>query len=135
MTTAQDFVLLARVADAAGRYDDARKFMVQRVQTGGLLQAEPLNSSDPHRPEDERGTFSAAFKNTVQERRNALQELVKETMKGDEENKTQWAHDYIAKVRAELTEICDECVLVLRQYLLEQSPHGEPKTFYYKMMA
>ncbi|CAL1140067.1 unnamed protein product, partial [Cladocopium goreaui] len=53
-------VTLARVAERAERYDEMADFMKQRVQVGSALNPE------------ERDMFSAAFKNSLTERRHAV---------------------------------------------------------------
>mmetsp|Transcript_81653 Transcript_81653/g.252021 ORF Transcript_81653/g.252021 Transcript_81653/m.252021 type:complete len:233 (-) Transcript_81653:187-885(-) len=123
---ADKLILLARVAERAERFDEMADFMKERVELGTPLDAE------------ERDMFSAAFKNSLVERRHAVRVAVsvarERTQVGSSEE-AQLATGYKSKVEAELRSICEKALGLLRSRLVGGAEPGEAKTFYLKMMG
>lgn len=119
-------IILARVAERAERYDEMADFMKDRVELGQRLNSE------------ERDMFSAAFKNALTERRHAVRVAVgveqQEAALGHAD-KAALANGYRSKVEAELQEICDKALKLLKDRLVPTAESGEPKTFYLKMQG
>lgn len=118
-------VTLARVAERAERYDEMADFMKQRVQVGSALNPE------------ERDMFSAAFKNSLTERRHAVRVAAGvEQMELSEgrEAYASLAGGYRSKMEAELQEICSNALTLLSTLVSAAEP-GEAKTFFLKMQG
>mmetsp|Transcript_35125 Transcript_35125/g.65043 ORF Transcript_35125/g.65043 Transcript_35125/m.65043 type:complete len:236 (+) Transcript_35125:102-809(+) len=123
---ADEKVLLARYAERAERYDEMADFMKERVEFGTQLNAE------------ERDMFSAAFKGALTGRRHAVR--VAMTVESQETgagfpDKGMLAAGYRTKVEAELQEVCDKALRLLKERLVPGAEPGEAKTFYLKMMG
>lgn len=122
MATTDTNVNLAVYAEHAERYDEMKDFMAARVQTGVALSP------------DEREIFSAAFKNALSSRRNAVRVAV-----GFEENYpapySSLAAGYRSKVSAELAEVCNGCIQMISAYLLKEGQDAEANVFYLKMLG
>eukprot|EP00928_Gymnodinium_smaydae_P090258 TRINITY_DN74084_c0_g1_i1.p1 TRINITY_DN74084_c0_g1~~TRINITY_DN74084_c0_g1_i1.p1 ORF type:complete len:273 (-),score=78.45 TRINITY_DN74084_c0_g1_i1:123-824(-) len=119
-------VQLARVAERAERYDEMAEFMAARAQTGV-----PLN-------EEERDMFSAAFKNSLSERRQAVRITVGVIyqQEGVDPKLAELASGYRTKVEAELATVCEKALKILREILVPQTQQDdESKTFYLKMQG
>mmetsp|Transcript_29947 Transcript_29947/g.82203 ORF Transcript_29947/g.82203 Transcript_29947/m.82203 type:complete len:236 (+) Transcript_29947:90-797(+) len=118
-------VALAGVAERAGRYDDMMDFMKQRVMTGV-----PFTT-------DERDMFSAAFKNALSERRQAVRHALSIAQAERETNHDHYslAMGYKSRVETELQEICNSLLGILNTSLLPSAAAGEDKTFYLKMQG
>uniref|UniRef100_A0A7S0FXW7 14-3-3 domain-containing protein n=1 Tax=Pyrodinium bahamense TaxID=73915 RepID=A0A7S0FXW7_9DINO len=117
-------ILLARVAEKAERYDEMADYMKDRVEKGTPLNVE------------ERDMFSAAFKNSLTERRHAVRvafTVAAEQAEEGHEDKAALANGYKSKVEAELAAICDKALKLLKTHLVPTAPPGEAKTFYLKM--
>eukprot|EP00435_Cladocopium_sp_Y103_P011143 s2793_g2.t3 len=118
-------VTLARVAERAERYDEMADFMKQRVQVGSALNPE------------ERDMFSAAFKNSLTERRHAVRVAAgveqMELCEGREAYAS-LAGGYRSKMEAELQEICSNALNLLSTLVNAAEP-GEAKTFFLKMQG
>mmetsp|Transcript_11215 Transcript_11215/g.33800 ORF Transcript_11215/g.33800 Transcript_11215/m.33800 type:complete len:239 (-) Transcript_11215:102-818(-) len=121
-------ILLARVAERAERFDEMADFMEQRL---GIPT--PLNA-------EERDMFSAAFKNSLTERRHAVRVAVSVARERSAEGfpqEEQLALGYKSKVEAELRAICERCLALLKTCLSIQSAEstldGEAMAFYSKM--
>eukprot|EP00439_Symbiodinium_sp_Y106_P075408 s497_g14.t4 len=123
---ADTLVTLARVAERAERYDEMANYMKMRVQMGSILNPE------------ERDMFSAAFKNSLTERRVAVRVAdgveQMETAEGRDAHAS-LARGYRSKVEAELQSICEDALALLRSNLVPNAEAGEAKTFYLKMQG
>jgi len=117
-------ITLARVAERAERFDEMADFMEQRIMKGM-----PLNP-------EERDMFSAAFKNSLSERRHAVRVAVgvaqQEEADGNQTHSS-LATGYRTKVEAELQAICNRVLSLLGNNLVPSAQPGEEKTFYLKM--
>mmetsp|Transcript_40789 Transcript_40789/g.126895 ORF Transcript_40789/g.126895 Transcript_40789/m.126895 type:complete len:234 (+) Transcript_40789:150-851(+) len=123
---ADKLILMARVAERAERFDEMADFMKQRVENGKALDAE------------ERDMFSAAFKNSLVERRHAVRVAVavaREQNAEGHEMEAQLALGYKSRVEAELKTICDKALALLKAKLVPAAEPGEAKTFFLKMMG
>eukprot|EP00930_Biecheleria_cincta_P056375 TRINITY_DN42510_c0_g1_i1.p1 TRINITY_DN42510_c0_g1~~TRINITY_DN42510_c0_g1_i1.p1 ORF type:complete len:254 (+),score=70.29 TRINITY_DN42510_c0_g1_i1:58-762(+) len=119
-------VTLARVAERVERFDDMAQFMKERVEENTPLSAE------------ERDMLSAAFKNALTERRQAIRVTVSvENQKRAEgqEEPANLASGYKTKVESELQGICNQVLSLLSTYLLPAAEPGQDKTFYLKMQG
>jgi|EP00927_Polykrikos_kofoidii_P078891 hypothetical protein len=117
---------LALLAESAERHDDMAAFMEERVRT-----MVPLS-------EEERDMFNAAFKNALNERRNAVRvaAVIESQELADQRNEdAALANGYRAKVEAELSPICSTVLSLLSEILVPAAQAGEAKTFYKKMQG
>ena len=87
---------------------------------------------------EERNILSVAFKNVVGTRRAAWRVLSsiqkKENNKGNAEN-VQKVKNYKHKIEIELTEICQDILDLLEEFLVPNSQSDEAKVFFNKMKA
>mmetsp|Transcript_20011 Transcript_20011/g.37631 ORF Transcript_20011/g.37631 Transcript_20011/m.37631 type:complete len:232 (-) Transcript_20011:85-780(-) len=123
---AETLVTLARVAERSERYDEMAKFMKQRVEMGPVLNPE------------ERDMFSAAYKNSLTERRVAVRVadgVEQMEIAEGREAYASLAKGYRSKVEAELQSICEDALSLLRNSLVPNAEAGEAKTFYLKMQG
>lgn len=120
------YVVLAHVCEHAGRYDDMKEYMKERVLSGPALLPE------------ERDSLSAAFKGAVSRRREAWQtaRLIEEEYRREGKlNEAYMAENYRTKLAAELQEVCNELLELLENTIVPKCESGEPKTFYLKLQA
>jgi len=143
----KDLVFLARTAEAAERYDDMCKCMSELVS---VCKAKELGMSV-----DERNLLSVAYKNVIGARRASWRTLNAESQ--DEKNSTLIEH-YKTQVEAELKQICNNVLALLKDSLINNekikeinnappedtspttsdsktsnNPEGEAQVFYLKM--
>jgi len=120
----EDLIYMARLAEQAERYDEMAEAMKCVAMLNKGLSIE------------ERNLLSVAYKNVVGARRASLRIIStieqKEESRGKEENREK-AKKYHKKVEDELSNICDDILRVLDEYLIPVSTLAEPKVFYYKM--
>lgn len=87
---------------------------------------------------DERNILSVAFKNIVGTRRAAWRVLSsiqkKENNKGNSEN-VKKVKEYKGQIEREMTDICQEILVLLSEFLIPNAQQGEGKVFFYKMKA
>ena len=87
---------------------------------------------------DERNILSVAFKNIVGTRRAAWRVLSsiqkKENNKGNSEN-VKKVKEYKGQIEREMTDICQEILVLLSEFLIPNAQLGEGKVFFYKMKA
>jgi hypothetical protein len=115
-----EFVLLARCAERAERYDDMADFMIEKVKSGTALNGE------------ERDLLSAAFKGALTGRRTAVNIAVYHEQQEDPRLK-EIAAGYRSKVQSELKELCQKILSYLESSLIPAAVPGEPKVFFLKM--
>mmetsp|Transcript_57220 Transcript_57220/g.147620 ORF Transcript_57220/g.147620 Transcript_57220/m.147620 type:complete len:229 (+) Transcript_57220:69-755(+) len=119
-------IVLAQVAERAGRYDDMADYMKERAEQGA-----PLNS-------EERDMFSAAFKNSLTERRQAVRmaHFAAETESQDgRSHNAELALGYKSKVVAELQQICNKVLALLQERLVPSASDAETQCFFLKMQG
>merc|ERR1711974_369775 len=122
-TTREENVYMAKLAEQAERYDE----MVEAMKAVAKLHVELTV---------EENLLSVAYKNVVGARRASWRII--SSIEQKEDNKGNVAHvarirDYRAKVEKELTEICEDILLVLDEHLIAASTTAESKVFFYKM--
>jgi 14-3-3 protein epsilon len=87
---------------------------------------------------DERNILSVAFKNIVGTRRAAWRVLSsiqkKENNKGNTDNVTK-VKTYKAAIEKEMTDICQDILDLLTDFLIPNANAGEGKVFFFKMKA
>ena len=87
---------------------------------------------------DERNILSVAFKNIVGTRRAAWRVLSsiqkKENNKSNSEN-VKKVKEYKGMIEKEMTDICQEILVLLTEFLIPNAQAGEGKVFFYKMKA
>ncbi|KAF4083910.1 hypothetical protein AMELA_G00122760 [Ameiurus melas] len=117
-----DFVLKAKLAEQAERYDDMVACMREVTKAGHELSNE------------ERNLLSVAYKNVVGTRRLAWRVISNiESNTEESDKKPEVIKEYREKVEQELREICNDVLELLSKYLIENSTNPENKVFYLKM--
>jgi len=112
-----DLVFLARVAEAAERFDDMCAIMKRIAQMKVELT------------EDERNLLSVAFKNAIGSRRAAWRTLHAEEYKGNELIKFYEDH-----IEPEFSSLCNDVLNLLNTYLIPTASSDQVAyCFYYKM--
>jgi len=116
---------LAKLAEQAERYEDMVKKMKELTELG----EEPLN-------EDERNLLSVAYKNVVGARRSAwriVKNIQEKSVGKSDEVKHTIASEYLVQIEKELEDKCNEVLVLIDKYLLDQSTQPEAQVFYRKM--
>ncbi|XP_051144627.1 14-3-3-like protein GF14 iota [Andrographis paniculata] len=120
----ENHVYMAKLSEQAERYDE----MVECMKKVAKLDVE-LSV-------DERNLLSVGYKNVIGSRRASWRILSsieqKEESKGNEHN-IKLIKGYRQKVENELSEICNDILLVIEKHLIPSSRTGEATVFYYKM--
>ncbi|QSL65736.1 hypothetical protein MERGE_000014 [Pneumocystis wakefieldiae] len=124
MTTREDSVYLAKLAEQAERYEEMVESMKKVASSGQELTVE------------ERNLLSVAYKNVIGARRASWR--IVSSIEQKEENKGNLAQallikEYRSKIESELTCICNDILTVLDTHLIVSANTGESKVFYYKM--
>jgi len=123
VTTVEEGVFLAKVAEQAERYEDMLSFLKPVIQKPGELLSE------------ERNLVSVAFKNLSGGKRTAWRALtaIEENPKYEKyHGKTK---SYKTKIEEELKKICNEAIKTIDTYLYKNATSAEAKVFYLKMKA
>lgn len=117
-----ELIQKAKLAEQAERYDDMAAAMKKVTEQGAELSNE------------ERNLLSVAYKNVVGARRSSWRVIssIEQKTEGNE-RKQAMAREYREKVEAELTEICNDVLGLLNQYLIAKASNAESKVFYLKM--
>jgi 14-3-3 protein epsilon len=123
MSTREDAVYKAKLAEQAERYDEMVTAMKDVAKMGDELSVE------------ERNLLSVAYKNVIGSRRASWRivssiEQKEEAKKG---GKTQIVKDYREKIEAELAQICGDILTLLEKFLIPTATTGESKVFLLKM--
>ena len=125
MSSREELVFIAKLAEQGERYDDMLDCMKQ-VATMGHLSVE------------ERNLFSVAWKNVTGARRAALRIVTsiqhKASARNDEARNANTAA-YMDKLNRELQSICDECLALLRDHCLPRAEDAHSRVFFHKMRA
>lgn len=117
-----DLIILARVAETAERYEDmccVLKAMIEK---------------DPQLSVEERNLLSVAYKNVVGSRRASWRTIQNEASAPDTDEKS-LMEKYRKQIEAELREICNEVIDLLKDHLIKQvkDKKDESEVFYLKM--
>lgn len=123
MSTREDSVYRAKLAEQAERYEEMVEAMKKVAQMNEELTVE------------ERNLLSVAYKNVIGARRASWRIIAsieqKEESKGS--HNCEDIKCYKTKVENELNEICKEILDVLAKHLIPYANTGESKVFYHKM--
>ncbi|XP_076960118.1 14-3-3 protein 9-like isoform X2 [Bidens hawaiensis] len=123
-TERDNFIYVAKLAEQAERYDE----MVDAMKKVAKLDVELTV--------EERNLLSVGYKNVVGSRRASWRILSsieqKEESRGNEMN-VKRIKEYRQKVETELTDICNDIMVVIDEHLIPSSSAGESTVFYYKM--
>ncbi|KAJ3686331.1 hypothetical protein LUZ61_015495 [Rhynchospora tenuis] len=124
MSSRENFVYIAKLAEQAERYDE----MVEAMKNVAKLDVELTV--------EERNLLSVGYKNVIGSRRASWRILSsieqKEEAKGNEAH-VKRINEYRNKVETELTGICNDIMAVLDGHLIPSATAGESSVFYYKM--
>ena len=124
MSSREELIFMAKLAEQAERYDDMVKFMKDVVKAGAELTVE------------ERNLLSVAFKNVIGARRAAWR--IVSSIEQKEDAKGAGAHvshtqSYRKTVEKELGDVCNDLLKMLEVKLIPSATSDEGKVFYYKM--
>ena len=123
MTSREDNIYFAKLAEQAERYED----MVKRMKLVVAANQE-LNN-------EERNLLSVAYKNSVGARRTAWRSVSAIEAKEKQRNSSHSAlvSGYKDKIEKELNDICEDVLSLLDDTLIEGTSGIEPTIFYLKM--
>lgn len=122
ISSREDLVHIAKLAEQAERYDDMATTMHSVTEKGQELGNE------------ERNLLSVAYKNVVGARRSSWRVISSiESKTEGSERKQSMAKEYRQKIENELKEICNEVLNLLENFLIKNATNPESKVFYYKM--
>ena len=126
MSTKEERLLQAKIAEQIERYDDMSREMKAIVQNDG----KPLT-------DEERNLLSVAYKNVVGTRRSAwrvISFLEQKTVdKNEDPVKQKLSKVYREIIEKELNDICDEVIQLLDNNLISADDSNESEVFYQKM--
>lgn len=117
---AEDNVYMAKLAEQAERYDEMVKYMM-----------EVAKNAEEELTVEERNLLSVAYKNVIGSRRASWRVVSSIEMK----DKSEYITEYKKKIEKELTDICNEILGIIDDYLIPKNPKTEGTVFYYKMKA
>ncbi|KAI7881542.1 14-3-3 protein [Lichtheimia hyalospora FSU 10163] len=124
MTSREDCVYLAKLAEQSGQQKDMVRQMSRVAKLGQGLS------------DEERNLLSVAYKNLVTEQRESWRILSsiekKEKSKGNEPH-VAMVKDCRIKIENKIRRYCDDILYVLDKYLIGSVGDGEAKVVYYKM--
>jgi 14-3-3 protein epsilon len=109
-SSAHDNVYMAKLAEQAERYDEMVKYMM-----------EVAKSSEEELTVEERNLLSVAYKNVIGSRRASWRVVSSIEMK----DKSEYIIEYKRKIERELTEICNEILAIIDDYLIPKNPKTE----------
>lgn len=121
-TDSATLIQTAKLAEQAERYEDMAKFMKEVTENSEELT------------DEQRNLLSVAYKNVVGAKRSAwrvLSSIESKTDAGDK--KLPMIREYREKVEGELRTVCEEVLLLLKEYLIKNAKQAESKVFYQKM--
>jgi 14-3-3 protein beta/theta/zeta len=121
----EKFVAQAKLAEQAERYDDMSNYMKEVTVMSGTT-SELTN--------EERNLLSVAYKNVVGARRSSWR-VISSIEQKSEAAKREIAEEYRKKIEAELKDICQNVLKLLKDFLIEAASVPESKVFYLKMQG
>jgi 14-3-3 protein epsilon len=101
---------MAKLAEQAERYDEMVKYMM-----------EVAKNSEEELTVEERNLLSVAYKNVIGSRRASWRVVSSIEMK----DKSDYITDYKKKIEKELTEICNEILSIIDDFLIPKNPKTE----------
>jgi 14-3-3 protein epsilon len=124
MTTVEEQIFMARVAEQSERFRDMVDFLKPVIKEKG-----------PGLSQDERNLLSVAFKNLVSQQRTAIR-----TIAAIEQNPkyTKFGGpmgDYKKRIEEELYRNCDDIIAVIRSDVLTKASDDESRAFFLKMIG
>jgi 14-3-3 protein epsilon len=124
MTTKEDLLYIAKIAEQSERFED----MIENMKK--VLQIQPELTVE------ERNLLSVAYKNNLGGRRSAyrvLESLEKKEEKKDNGGHVAFIREYKKKVESELIGICNEIIDIVDKTLIPAAKDAEAIVFYKKM--
>ncbi|CAM9278410.1 unnamed protein product [Ascophyllum nodosum] len=121
MTSRDDLVYMAKLAEQAERFDEMVDHMKAVAQQPKELSVE------------ERNLLSVAYKNVIGSRRASWRVISSIEGKDTVSDQLPLIRDYKSKIETELTDICDDILKIIESELIPNSTSEEGKVFYYKM--
>jgi len=120
-TNRDESVYMAKLAEQTERYDEMVEHMKKVAQTNEELTVE------------ERNLLSVAYKNVIGARRASwrIVSSIEQKSKPDINKKDTQA--YREKIELELTDICNDILALLKDFLIPTAKAAESKVFYHKM--
>ncbi|KAI8324550.1 14-3-3 family protein epsilon [Martensiomyces pterosporus] len=115
---------MAKLAEQAERYDEMVKYMKQVAKLGTDLSVE------------ERNLLSVAYKNVIGSRRASwriVSSIENKEISRDNTAQVERIKAYRAIIEAELQDVCNDILAVLKDSLLTTAEEPESKIFYFKM--
>lgn len=126
MSTKEERLLQAKIAEQIERYDDMSREMKAIVE-----------NDDKPLTDEERNLLSVAYKNVVGTRRSAWRVIASLEQKAVDKNedpmKQKLSKVYREKIEKELNDICDEVIQLLDNNLISAADSNESEVFYQKM--
>ena len=122
----EELVLAARLAGAAGRFEDMAAAARAAVEAGGEVSRE------------EGQLLAAAYRSVAGSRRRewrVVSGIIDKDGGHFDDVKLQIAHRYREEIGKELCEICDEVLGILDNFILQKVSDGDQKIFFLKMKA
>ena len=117
----ESHVYMAKLAEQAERFDEMVEHMKEVAKIPDELTVE------------ERNLLSVAYKNVIGSRRASWRVVSSIEGKGDSEKKQNQIVDYRKVIETELEDICEEILIIIKDFLIPNSNNEESKVFYYKM--
>ena len=128
MSTREELVLTAKIAEQGERFDDMAAAMKKVTEMLGSEDAGELTT-------EERNLLSVAYKNVVGARRSTWRmfSMLENKEKDKECQKHQLTVKFRKQIEEELDKICDEVLNLLNNILIPKATSDESKVFYLKM--
>lgn len=124
MSSVEENVFLARVAEQAERFDDMVTFLEQVLE----IKSSEVNS-------DERNLISVAFKNLISSKRAACRTIaaIEQNPKYSKYNEALLA--YKTKIEEQLIADCERIISIIQNKVLSKNCEGEAQAFFVKMVG
>ena len=124
MTSIEENIFLARVAEQAERFDDMVDYLALVLdQKGGDVTA------------DERNLLSVAFKNLISSKRAACRTIAAIEQNPKYSKFSDALAQYKATIENQLTSDCEKVVSMIKEKVLAKSCDGEARAFFVKMVG
>ena len=124
MTSIEENIFLARVAEQAERFDDMVDYLALVLdQKGGDVTA------------DERNLLSVAFKNLISSKRAACRTIAAIEQNPKYSKFSDALAQYKSTIEGQLTADCEKVVAMIKEKVLAKSCDGEARAFFVKMVG
>merc|ERR1719242_2427669 len=124
MTSTEENIFLARVAEQAERFEDMVDFLSKVLdEKGGDVTA------------DERNLLSVAFKNLISSKRAACRTIAAIEQNPKYSKYGEALHTYKSSIEQKLTKDCQDIINMINAKVLGKSCEGEAKAFFVKMVG